>query len=95
MHGYTFYQCDWTGYPMRATNCYMPVWTNDKMVKRGSYCNWESVLAHSQFLHDNNDASAAQCARVHEYVHQRADRGPPCRCSLSGFRGSRLSLMVA
>ena len=70
MHGYTFYQCDWTGYPMRATNCYMPVWTNDKMVKRGSYCNWESVLAHSQFLHDNNDASAAQCARVHEYVHE-------------------------
>eukprot|EP00964_Phaeocystis_antarctica_P035704 scaffold20406_cov39-Phaeocystis_antarctica.AAC.1 len=45
-------------------------WTNDKMVKRGSYCNWESVLAHSQFLHDNNDASAAQCARVHEYVHE-------------------------
>jgi hypothetical protein len=69
MHGYTFYQCDWTGYPMRATNCYMPVWTNDKMTKRGSYCNWESVLAHAQFLHGNNESSAAQCARVLEYVY--------------------------
>jgi hypothetical protein len=69
MHGYTFYQCDWTGYPMRATNCYMPVWTNDKMTKRGSYCNWESVLAHAEFLHANNETSAAQCARVLEYVY--------------------------
>lgn len=84
MHGYTFYQCDWTGYPMRATNCYMPVWTNDKMTKRGSYCNWESVLAHAQFLHDNNETSAAQCARVLEYVYALTGMTPDPGLSLGG-----------
>lgn len=84
MHGYTFYQCDWTGYPMRATNCYMPVWTNDKMTKRGSYCNWESVLAHAQFLHGNNESSAAQCARVLEYVYALTGMTPDPGLSLGG-----------
>jgi hypothetical protein len=87
MHGYTFYQCDWTGYPMRATNCYMPVWTNDKMTKRGSYCNWESVLAHAQFLHDNNETSAAQCARVLEYVYTITGMTWDTRDMGSGFSG--------
>ena len=47
IHGDTFYQCDYTGLPMRQAYCYMPTWdAAGKLVKKGSYCNWESVLAH-------------------------------------------------
>jgi len=83
MHGYTFYQCDWTGFPMRATNCYMPVWTNDKMLKRGSYCNWESVLAHAQHLYDNNESSAPQLCHVQQYIHELT--GMPEQSDVVGF----------
>ena len=24
LHGETIYQCDWTGFPMRNSNCYVP-----------------------------------------------------------------------
>ena len=45
----TFWQCDWTGYPMKAAHCYWPVWSaNGKLQKKGSYCNWESVVADVQ-----------------------------------------------
>lgn len=48
LHSVTYFQCDWTGLPMRATNCYMPTWNDaGKLVKQGSYCNWESVVAHA------------------------------------------------
>lgn len=48
LHNVTYFQCDWTGIPMRASNCYMPGWaTNGKLVKHGSYSNWESVIAHA------------------------------------------------
>lgn len=47
----TFFQCEWTGFPMRAAHCYMPTWnTSGKLVKRGSYCNWEAVAAHAHHL---------------------------------------------
>ena len=88
MHGYTYYQCDWTGFPMRATNCYMPVWTDDKMVKRGSYCNWESVLAHAQYLYDNNESSAPQLAHVQQYIHELT--GMPEQSDVTGFGFSHL-----
>jgi hypothetical protein len=39
LHGITYYQCDWSGLPMRATNCYMPTWSGHKLVKHGSYAN--------------------------------------------------------
>lgn len=36
---------------MKSSNCYMPTWTADgKLVKRGSYCNWEAVLSHANAL---------------------------------------------
>ena len=42
----TFYQCDWTGFPMKTAHCYWPVWTSsNKLQKKGAYCNWESVVA--------------------------------------------------
>ncbi len=52
LHTTTFYQCDWTGYPMKTSNCYLPVWSDNdkdtgKLMKKGSYCNWESVIAHA------------------------------------------------
>ena len=37
---------------MKSGNCYMPSWPNGKLVKRGHYCNWESVLAHVYHMHD-------------------------------------------
>jgi hypothetical protein len=44
--GHTYYQCDFTGFPMKNTNCYLPSWTADgKLQKKGSFCNWESVIA--------------------------------------------------
>ena len=52
LHGQTYYQCDWTGFPMRNTNCYMPTWPSGKLVRRGSYCNWESVVAHARHMYD-------------------------------------------
>jgi len=52
MHGDAFYQCDYTGFPMRQAYCYMPTWdAAGKLVKKGSYCNWESVLAHAAMTH--------------------------------------------
>lgn len=52
MHGQVFYQCDWTAFPMLASNAYMPTWTTGKLTKRGSYYNWEAVLAHAHHMHD-------------------------------------------
>jgi hypothetical protein len=52
IHGEAFYQCDYTGFPMRQAYCYMPTWdAAGKLVKKGSYCNWESVLAHAAMTH--------------------------------------------
>jgi hypothetical protein len=34
---------------MKSSFCYMPTWDqNGKLVKKGSYCNWESVMAHAR-----------------------------------------------
>ena len=36
---------------MKSANCFMPSWTlEDKLIKKGSYCNWESVLAHAMHI---------------------------------------------
>jgi hypothetical protein len=46
IHGVTYYQCDYTGLPMRNSYCYVPTWKEDgRMTKQGSYCCWEAVLA--------------------------------------------------
>ena len=54
-HGITYYQCEWTGLPMRSTNCYMPTWNGDKLVKHGSYAYWECVVAHVHELEKAGD----------------------------------------
>jgi hypothetical protein len=51
MHnGVTVWICDWTGTPMDKNYAYLPTYDADgkHMRKRGSYCNWESALAHMQ-----------------------------------------------
>jgi len=61
---------------MRQSNCYMPTWHaagggGAKLLKRGSYCNWESVLAHARHRHEVEKAiSEEEHARVREYVEQ-------------------------
>ncbi len=43
---YVYYQCDYTGMPMRTSNCYIPSYSKaGKLVKQGSYCCWEAVIA--------------------------------------------------
>lgn len=65
LHGTTFYQCDWTGFPMKAQNCYMPFWVNGKLLKKGCYFNWESVVAHAMQLH----AGGAQLQPILDHIH--------------------------
>ena len=55
----SFWQCDWTGFPMKAAHCYFPTWSaTGKLCKKGSFCNWESVVAaaHEQLERDAIDA---------------------------------------
>mgnify|MGYP003631412773 FL=1 len=63
LNGTTFFQCDWTGYPMKWAHCYIPTQVNGKLAKKGSYCNWESVVAHMQHL--GYDGDADEYARAH------------------------------
>jgi len=43
-----YYQCDYTGMPMRTSNCYIPsLSATGKLLKHGSYCCWEAVIAAS------------------------------------------------
>ena len=61
LHNETYFQCDWTGIPMKSTNCFMPSWTppsrvgdkiiGAKLIKHGSYSCWEAVVAHAALLH--------------------------------------------
>lgn len=65
LHNLTYFQCDWTGLPMRATNCHMPTWNEaNKLIKHGSYCNWESVLAHAWESHGESE----HYERINTYV---------------------------
>lgn len=51
LHTSSHFTCDWTGFPMRNSNCYMPLFTEGtKQKKMGMYCNWESVIAHAHHL---------------------------------------------
>ena len=48
MNDLVYYQCDYTGMPMRTSNCYIPSYSvAGKLLKHGSYCCWEAVIAAS------------------------------------------------
>ena len=42
IHGCNFYFCDWTGFPMKASNCHLPSWTEDgKLVKNNAATEYD------------------------------------------------------
>ena len=66
----TFHQCEWTGYPMRAAHCYWPSWSHSgKLVKKGSYCNWEAVVAHAHWLRARDNITEAEHESVVHHVN--------------------------
>lgn len=69
LHAQTYFQCDWTGLPMRQTNCYMPDWNEQgKLMKHGSYCCWEAVMAHaSEELLKLSDTGDGIIERGHKF----------------------------
>ena len=70
LHNQTYYQCDWTGLPMKSANCFMPSWTlEDKLIKKGSYCNWESVLAHALHIYNvEKQLEEKDLERIQDFV---------------------------
>jgi len=71
-HDATYFICDWSGIPMKNSNCYLPTWNADnKLSKKGSYCNWESVLAHARSL------ELQEIDRITEYVHTQMGDSTP------------------
>ena len=44
----SYYLCDYTCYPLGASDNkrYLPLWKNGKVVKTGTYINWEAVVSH-------------------------------------------------
>jgi len=69
LHTGVFYQCDWTGFPMKQVFCYMPSWSNcGKLLKKGSYCNWESVVAHAAHLLAREGITTAEYAKVMDHI---------------------------
>lgn len=69
LHTLTYYQCDWTGYVMAESNCYLPTWSVEgRLVKKGHYCNWESVLAHARVLYKD---SVEELHNVENYLREK------------------------
>mgnify|MGYP003115830747 FL=1 len=68
LHNRCYYSCDWTGYAMASPNAYMPVFKNGKMTKKGSYCNFESVVAHAREMVKLGDMTAEQAYEVNQHV---------------------------
>lgn len=63
LHTLTYYQCDYSGIPMPSPGVQMPAWDhNNKLCKRGSYINWECMLAHAM-------TEAASYPACRNYVH--------------------------
>ena len=62
MQALAYYQCDYTGFPMRNSNCYIPVWKEGRMTKHGSYCCWEAVLSAT--------AASPQSKEIKAYIEE-------------------------
>ncbi len=69
LNGTSFYQCEWTGFPMKLAHCYMPTWSaSGKLIKKGSYCNWEAVVAHAAYLLEKEALPPSEHMRILEHV---------------------------
>ena len=72
LHEQVYYQCDWTGFPMDSPNCYMPHWVGKRLVKKGNYCNWESVVAHASHIYDvEKKMEVEELTAIIEHVQQQ------------------------
>lgn len=75
--GDTYYQCDYTMVPMPKTFCYRPEWKDGKLVKNGSYCCWEAVLAHVYETRLDDVDYIEQVERhIKQSVGARVTKGP-------------------
>ena len=71
IHNQTYFQCDWTGLPMRSTNCYMPNWSDTgKLLKHGSYCCWEAVIADATEQYSAHEINDERYQRICEHVNE-------------------------
>lgn len=72
LHGQTYYQCDWTGLPMRQTNAYMPTWNEaGKLVKHGSYTCWEAVISHAFKMHEDGGlGNEDNLIKIQEHINE-------------------------
>tara|TARA_B100001250_G_scaffold266056_1_gene229473 strand:+ start:1236 stop:2150 length:915 start_codon:yes stop_codon:yes gene_type:complete len=69
LNGTSFYQCEWTGFPMKIAHCYMPTWSaNGKLVKKGSYCNWEAVVAQATHQLEKMQLTPEEHMKILEHV---------------------------
>jgi hypothetical protein len=58
---------------MKQAHCYWPSWsTNGKLLKKGSYCNWESVVAHAAYQLQKGLVSQSEHDKIIEHVEQIA-----------------------
>ena len=62
MQALAYYQCDYTGFPMRNSNCYVPIWKEGRIAKQGSYCCWEAVLSAT--------AASPQAKEIKAYIEE-------------------------
>jgi hypothetical protein len=70
LNGTSFWQCEWTGLPMKSSHCYWPSWSaTGKLIKKGSYCNWESVVAHAKYQLDKG-LDAEEHAKIIDHVQE-------------------------
>ncbi len=69
LNGTSFWQCDWTGFPMKQAHCYWPSWSSTgKLFKKGSYCNWEAVVAHAEYQLAKQQVTTQEHEKVLEHV---------------------------
>ena len=79
LHNRQFVQCDWTGFPMLKSGCYLPHWESmhdTKMVKQGHYANWETVIAaaHDKYYVDKS-IEENEYARILEHIETQTNNG--------------------
>lgn len=97
LHRTSFYQCDYTGFPLRNSTCFMPTWPEGngkregKLMKKGSYANWESVGAHAAMMVDDGSITSYQHLDIIDFIHEITGstylRNAPSYEKLSHFKG--------
>ena len=54
---------------MRPTHCHWPSWSaTGKLIKKGSYCNWESVVAHMAHQLENSTIDVSEHEKAAGYA---------------------------